>query len=99
MKSCLRHRFEFSVGFINLTSTYVTPSFEIILTQIPKFYWLFNNYVALYELQEFKECQKLPNKHHKNIIKNVKHCFILNGKELPIHYSTIADAFYDVFVM
>ena len=35
----------------------------------------------------------------KNIIKNVKHCFILNGKELPIHYSTIADAFYDVFVM
>ena len=35
----------------------------------------------------------------KNVIKNVKHCFILNGKELPIHYSTTTDVFRDVFVM
>ena len=28
---------------------------------------------------------------------NVTHCFILNGKELPIHYSTTADIFRDVF--
>ena len=33
----------------------------------------------------------------KNVIKNVKHCFILNEKELPIHCSTIADVFRDVF--
>ena len=25
------------------------------------------------------------------------HCFILNGKELPIYYSTMADIFRDVF--
>ena len=35
----------------------------------------------------------------KNVIKNFTHCFILNGKELPIHYSTISDVFRDVFVM
>ena len=28
---------------------------------------------------------------------NVTHCFILNRKEVPIHYSTIADVFHDVF--
>ena len=33
----------------------------------------------------------------KIVIKNVTHYFILNGKELPIHYSTIADVFRDVF--
>ena len=38
-----------------------------------------------------------------NITKNVKkkkdatHCFILNGKELHAHYSTIADVFRDAF--
>ena len=40
--------------------------------------------MALYEL-------------HKKRHKKVTHCFILNGKELPIHYSTIADVFRDVF--
>ena len=33
----------------------------------------------------------------KNVIKNVTHCFILNGKELSIHYSTTADVFLEVF--
>ena len=60
-------------------------------------YWRFNNYVALYELQELKDCEKPQNKHHKKPLKNVTHGFILNGKELPIHYSTIADVFRDVF--
>ena len=60
-------------------------------------YWRFNNYIALYELQEFKHCEKPHNKHHNKGHKNVTHCFILNGKELPIHYSTIADVFRDVF--
>ena len=32
-----------------------------------------------------------------NITKNVTHCFILNGKELPIHYSTIANVFHGIF--
>ena len=32
-----------------------------------------------------------------NVTKNVTHRFILNGKELAIHYSTIADVFRDVF--
>ena len=52
---------------------------------------------SLYELQKFKNCDKPQNKHHKKRHKNVMHCFILNGKELPIHYSTIADIFRDVF--
>ena len=61
-------------------------------------YWRFNNYVALYELQELKDCEKPQNKHHKKRYKNVTHCFILNGKELLIHYSTIADIFRDVYL-
>ena len=28
-------------------------------------YWRFNNYVAFYELQEFKDGEKPQNKHHK----------------------------------
>ena len=32
-----------------------------------------------------------------NITKNVTLCYILIGKGLPIHYSTIADLFRDVF--
>ena len=64
-----------------------------------RFYWRFNNYVALYELQEFKNCEKPQNKHHKKRHKNVTQCFILNGKELPIYHSTIADVFRDFFVM
>ena len=35
----------------------------------------------------------------KDVVTNVTHCFILNGKELTVHYSTIADVFCDVFVM
>ena len=35
----------------------------------------------------------------KNAITNVTHCFIVTGKELPIHYSTIAGVFRDAFVM
>ena len=33
-----------------------------------------------------------------NMTKNVTHCFILNGKELSIHYSTIYDVFCDVYL-
>ena len=29
------------------------------------FYWRFNNYVASYELKEFKDLSKPQNKHHK----------------------------------
>ena len=49
--------------------------------------------MALNELQETAKNLRI------NITKNVTHCFILNGKELPIHYQTIADVFRDVFVM
>ena len=28
-------------------------------------YWRVSNYVALYELREFKDCEKLQNKHQK----------------------------------
>ena len=53
--------------------------------------------MALYELQEFKDSEKPQNKHHKNVIANVMHCFTLNEKELPVHYSTIA-VFCDVYL-
>ena len=33
-------------------------------------YWRFKNYVTLYELQEFKDCKKPQNKHHKKRHKN-----------------------------
>ena len=46
-----------------------------------------------------KDLSKPQDKHHKNVMKNVTHCLILNGKELPIHWLTIADVFCDVFVM
>ena len=36
------------------------------------------------------------NKHHTNQHKNLTHCFILNRKELPTHWLTIADVFCDV---
>ena len=32
----------------------------------------------------------------ENVMKNVMYCFILNGKDLPIHYLTIADMFRDL---
>ena len=44
-------------------------------------------------MQEFKDCEKPQNKHHKNVIKTSR----IVGKELPVHYSTIADVFRDVF--
>ena len=60
-------------------------------------YWRLNKYMALYELQKFKDCDRPQNKHHKKRHKNVMRCFILNEKELPIYYSTIADVFRDLF--
>ena len=55
--------------------------------------------MALYQLQEFKDCEKPLNKRHSKSHENVMHYFILNGKELPINYSTTADVLRDVFVM
>ena len=34
----------------------------------------------------------------KNAIENVTHCFNLNGRESPSHYSTIVDTFCDVYL-
>ena len=59
-------------------------------------YWHFSNYVALYQVQEFEDCKNLRINMTK-YIKKVTHCFILNGRELPIHYSTIADLFCEIF--
>ena len=44
----------------------------------------FINHETSYKLQEFKDQSKSQNKHRKNVIKNVMHCFILNAKEFPI---------------
>ena len=53
--------------------------------------------MALYELRGLKTAKNLRINIAENVIKNVTHCFILNGKELPSHYSTIGDVFRDVF--
>ena len=53
--------------------------------------------VALYELQSLKTAKNLLINITKNVMKNTTHCFIPNGKEFPVHYSTIADVFRDVF--
>ena len=42
----------------------------------------------------------MPHNEHrkKNVKKNVTHCFILIGKELPIHWLTTADLFREVYL-
>ena len=53
-----------------------TAKFEYFLKQIiysyhtnHALYWRFNNYVVLYELQEFKDCENLRTNITKNVIK------------------------------
>ena len=58
-------------------------------------YGRFSYYMASCVLQKFKDLSEPQNKHPKNAI-NVTHCFIINGKELHIHWLTIADVFLDV---
>ena len=54
--------------------------------------------MASYELQDFTDLSKPQINKTENVIINVKHCFILNGKELPIHQLTLADVFCDVII-
>ena len=57
-----------------------------------------NNYVAFYELQEFKDCEKPQNKHHKNRHKKRHALFHSQWKGIiTIHFSTITDVFCDVY--
>ena len=53
--------------------------------------------MTLYELQEFKDCEKPQNKHHRKRQKKRHLLFHSQWKELPFDYSTIAEVFRDVF--
>ena len=55
--------------------------------RLQEFYWRFNNYVALYELQEFKNCENPRNKYHKKRHKDSHALFHSQWKELYLpHY-------------
>ena len=47
--------------------------------------------------ESLKTCENFRINITKSVISNITHCFLLNGKELPIHLLTIPDLFRDVF--
>ena len=67
------------------------PKRQALFTEILITGWLPMNCKSL------KKLSKPQNKHHKNVLKNVTHCFTFSRKEVFIHWLTTADVFSDVF--